>query len=306
MKKISFVIPAHNEDQNLPKLIPLLVSVSQQNEWEPQIIIVDDGSTDATFAACQELRLKYESIHAVQLRIKSGKSVALSVGFARATSDYIVMLDADLQDDPNDIPKLIQALDSGYDIVSGWKVHRNDPWHKVIPSRIFNWFVSVVSGVRLHDINCGLKAMKREVIQEINVYGELYRFIMILARARGFKITELPTTHHPRTYGKTKFGASRMFKGFYDIITVFFLIRYRKRPLHFFAAVGTTLALIGIGILIYLSILHFLGQRIGDRPILLFGAVSVLAGLQLILTGLLAELFTHEQSQKEPPVVKEF
>lgn len=305
MKSVSFVIPAHNEQENLPVLIPKIFEVCEKQQWNPQIIIVDDGSTDSTFSACLTLKEKYSNLKVVRLRIKSGKSIALSVGFARAANDYLVMMDADLQDDPEEVPKLIQKLGEGFDIISGWKIQRNDPWHKVLPSRIFNWFVSVVSGVRLHDINCGLKVMRRQVIQEVVVYGELYRFLMILAHARGFKVAEVPTIHHSRKFGKSKFGTARMFKGFYDILTVFFLIRYRKRPLHFFAAVGSAIGVIGLGILVYLAILHFTGVKIGDRPILIFGTLFCITGLQLILTGLIAELFTFEQPQHQPPIDRE-
>lgn len=305
MKTVSFVIPAHNEEENLPILIPKILDVSARHQWSTTILIIDDGSTDRTFDSCAKLHEQHPEVRVVQLRVKSGKSVALSVGFEKVSSEFVVMMDADLQDDPEEVPKLMAKLDEGYDIVSGWKMKRSDPWHKVIPSRFFNWFVSVVSGIKLHDINCGLKVLRKQVIDEVSVHGELYRFLMILAHARGFKVTEIPTLHHARQFGKSKFGTARMFKGFYDILTVFFLIRYRKRPLHFFAAIGSVVGFIGLGILIYLAILHFAGTKIGDRPILIFGAIFCISGLQLILTGLIAELFTNEQVQKRAPIKRE-
>lgn len=304
--KISYVIPSFNEKESLLELLTRIKKVNEQTNWDAEIIIVDDGSTDKSFELLNKLRTDFTNLHAIQFRKNSGKAAALSAGFQRSKGDYIVMMDADLQDEPNDVPQLIKKLEDGYDAVTGWKVDRHDPWHKVIPSRIINWVVRRMYSITLHDMNCGLKAFRRDVVLDLPLYGDLYRYILLFAHAKGFKVTELPTTHHSRKFGVSKYGVSRFFKGFTDLFTVYFLTRYGKRPLHFFGAAGFILGFFGSAILVYLTILKISGEPIGDRPLLLLGVLLLLLGLQLFATGFVAELIISQRSNDLPPIKEDF
>lgn len=306
MKRISFVIPSYNEAESLSQLLSSISDLAQQHNWEYDITIVDDGSTDTTPQLMESLRSQHSTLHYIQFRKNSGKAYALQTGFARSTGDFIVMMDADLQDDPKDVPRLLDVLEKGYDAVTGWKKTRNDPWHKVIPSRVINAIVRSMYGVQLHDMNCGLKAFKKEVVEEMDLYGELYRYMLIFAHNRGFKITELETTHHERRFGKSKFGVTRILKGFFDLFTVYFLTKYGKRPLHFFGTVGSSITFVGFISLLYLLIIWLTGQQIGNRPLLLFGILCVLIGVQLIMTGFIAELIISRDAKINPPIKKEW
>ena len=304
--KISLVIPSYNESESLPKLLTQIQRIADAQSWsEYEIIVIDDGSNDNTFSVLSAIKKIMPQLVVLHFRTNCGKAMALQAGFARARGERIIMLDADLQDDPQDIPRLLKKIDEGYDAVSGWKAKRHDPWHKVIPSRVINSIIRQMFGLRIHDMNCGLKAFKQSVARNIPLYGGLYRYMLIFAHAQGFRVTELETTHHSRKFGVSKYGFSRFFKGFFDLFTVFFLIKYSKKPLHFFGSLGLLLSVIGLIILIYMAIVHFLGHQIGDRPLLLFGILFFLAGLQFVMTGFIAELLTSQKTKQDPPIDKE-
>ncbi|MCX6619215.1 MAG: glycosyltransferase family 2 protein, partial [Acidobacteria bacterium] len=244
-----------------------------------------------TWAAIEALAQRDPRVRAIRFRRNFGKAAALDAGFKEARGDRVVTLDADLQDNPADVPRLLSKLEEGYDLVVGWKRRRYDPWHKVIPSRIFNWMIGVVSGVRLHDHNCGLKCYRAAVVREIRVYGEMHRFITLLADARGFRLTEMEVHHRPRSFGRSKYGAGRFIKGFLDLLTVSFLTGYAERPLHFLGVCGLLALAAGLAGLSYLAGLWALGFRpIGNRPVLIYSAAALLLGAQMLSVGILAEL----------------
>jgi len=303
--KISLVIPSFNEAESLPELLRQIDSVSHSHNWDHEIIIIDDGSTDTTFTLLSQQKKIYPRLRVIRFRRNQGKAAALSAGFLKAAGDRVVMLDADLQDDPQDIPRLLKKIEEGFDAVTGWKFERHDPWHKVLPSRVINGIVRALFGLRIHDMNCGLKAFRKEVLDQLPIYGDLYRYILIFAHARGCKVTEIPTTHHRRKFGVSKYGFSRFIKGFFDLFTVYFLTKYSKKPLHFFGGLGLVLSLLGTLILVYLAIVHFIGQSIGDRPLLLFGILLFLAGLQFAMTGFIAELLASHTPNQKPTIDKE-
>jgi len=289
--KISIVVPLFNERESLGELVRT-TNKAFGSALSFEYVFVDDGSSDRSFATLISLQKKSEyPMTIVRLRKRSGKSAALSEGFRHVRGEIIVTLDADLQDDPYEARKLVNKLKDGFDLVVGWRSKRNDSQGKLHVSRIFNWVVGVSSGVKLHDMNSGLKAMKRQVIQEINIYGELHRFIPVLAHSRGFLVTEVPIIHHARKYGSSKFGFERVLAAF-DLLTTLFLSGFGTRPLMVFGPPGLVLTGIGTITLLYLTALHFMGQSIGDRPLLLLGVLFVLFGLQLLSTGLLGELIT--------------
>lgn len=301
---ISVVIPLFNEEESLPELTEKIHTVATRMGVVYEIIFVDDGSTDNSYTVIQKLKQQYAAVKALRFRKNFGKSTALSEGFKMATGTYVITMDADLQDDPEEIPHLVNKLQDGNDLVSGWKKVRHDPVSKTIPSRFFNSVTRVMSGIRLHDFNCGLKAYRREVVKDVNLYGELHRYIPVLAKWEGYRrITEIVVHHHPRKYGQSKFGLSRFLKGFLDLITVVFLTRYVKRPLHFFGFFGSLSLLAGLCICGYLSLDWFLGTPIGQRPILFLGILLIMIGFQIISTGLIGEMLVHNfNRQKEVPV----
>ncbi len=237
---------------------------------------MDDGSRDGSWSVLSNLAASDPRVRAIRFRRNFGKAAALTAGFAAARGERIFTLDADLQDDPAEIPRFLERLDEGYDVVSGWKKTRHDPWHKVIPSRIFNGMVSRLTGCRLHDHNCGFKLYRREVVREVGIYGELHRFVPVLAHARGFRVGEIEVHHRPRKHGSSKYGFSRFLKGFLDLLTVRFLTRFRQRPLHILGALGVVMLTVGLVGLTYLAVLWVIGDRpIGNRPLLLLlGRVS--------------------------------
>jgi glycosyltransferase involved in cell wall biosynthesis len=268
-------------------------------EWEA--IFVDDGSTDGTFAALTRLHNANDNIRVVRLRRHFGKAAALGAGFDQARGDTVVTMDGDLQDDPAEIPRLLAKLDEGFDLVSGWKTRRRDPLSRRVLSRVFNSVTSRFSGVRLHDMNCGLKAYRAEVVHGLRLYGELHRFIPVLAHYRGFRIAELPVNHRQREHGRSRYGIERYLRGFLDLLTVSFIGRYRHRPLHLFGGLGLTLMTIGVGILVYLTVDKALGHAIGGRPLLTLGVLLVVVGLQFFSLGLISEMITshHEERAEE-------
>ena len=258
-----------------------------------EILFVDDGSTDASFRVLRELRGRDNRVKIIRFRRNYGKSAALSVGFQYAKGEFVVTMDADLQDDPEEVSRLINELKKGYDLVSGWKKKRFDPITKTIPSRFFNFVTSVLTGIPIHDFNCGLKAYRRDVVKELKVYGELHRYIPVLAHWQGFNIGELVVQHHPRKYGKTKFGVGRFWKGFLDLLTVLFTTRYFRRPLHLFGMWGMLFALIGTAIDIWLVVEWFLGRTaLSNRPLFIVGIMFIIVGIQFVSIGLLGEMIS--------------
>src|SRR4029453_6763884 len=254
--------------------------------WES--VYVDDGSTDGSFAALTRLHAAAENVRVVRLRRNFGKAAALASGFAQATGDRVVTLDGDLQDDPAEIPRLLAKLEEGFDLVSGWKTKRRDPLSRRMPSRIFNRVTGRLSGLRLHDLNCGLKAYRAEVVRGLRIYGELHRFIPVLAHYRGFRVAELPVNHRPREHGRSRYGMERYVRGFLDLLTVTFMGRYSHRPLHLFGGVGLVLGAVGTLLLCYLTVLKLTGEAIGQRPLLILGVLLVVVGLQFFSLGLIS------------------
>ncbi len=298
---ISVVVPMHNEERSVALLYDELHSVFEPLDVPWEAIFVDDGSTDGTFAALTRLHAATGNVRVVRLRRNFGKAAALVAGFDQARGDIVVTMDGDLQDDPAEIPRLLAKLDEGFDLVSGWKTHRRDRLSRRILSRIFNRATSMLSGVRLHDMNCGLKAYRAEVVHGLRLYGELHRFIPVLAHYRGFRIAELPVNHRPREHGRSRYGVERYLRGFLDLLTVSFIGRYRHRPLHLFGGLGLILGFIGTAILTYLTVLKILGHAIGQRPLLMLGVLLVVIGLQFFSLGLISEMITshHEERAQE-------
>ena len=301
---VSVVVPVFNEKKSIVELQKEIESVFQKYHASFECVYVDDGSTDGSFEALQTIK-KSSSAHIILIRLRKhlGKSAVLAVGFAHTNGDIIITLDADLQDDPQNIPALIDKLHEGYDVVVGWRRHRRDVWHKLLLSRVFNTVVSMVSGIPIHDFNVGLKCYTRQVIREIKLYGELHRYTPLLAHARGFTVAEIPITQYPRKYGSSKFGIGRIFHGGLDLVTTLFLLSFKYQPMNLFGAWGSVFISSGTAILVYLSVLHFIGEKIGTRPLLLFGILLFLFGIQLVFTGLLAELITsYKLSVDDYPV----
>jgi glycosyltransferase involved in cell wall biosynthesis len=298
---ISVVVPVHNEERSVALLLDELDSALQPlgKPWEA--VFVDDGSTDGSYAALTRLHAGRDDVTVVRLRRNFGKAAALAAGFAHARGDVIVTIDGDLQDDPAEIPRLLVKLEEGFDLVSGWKSHRRDPLRRRALSRLFNAVASWVSGVRLHDINCGLKAYRADVVRGLRLYGELHRFIPVLAHHRGYRIAELPVNHRPREHGRSRYGLERYLRGFLDLLTVSFIGRYRHRPLHLFGGLGLALSAAGTGILVYLTIVKASGHAIGGRPLLILGVLLVVVGIQVFSLGLITELITshHEERVSE-------
>jgi glycosyltransferase involved in cell wall biosynthesis len=294
---ISVVVPVHDEERSVALLHEELQAALEPlgHEWE--VLFVDDGSTDGTFAALMRLHTREPAVRIVRLRRNFGKATALAAGFAEAAGDVIVTIDGDLQDDPAEVPRLLAKLDEGFDLVSGWKTRRRDPWRRRLLSRIFNGVTSRVSGLRLHDLNCGLKAYRAEVLRGLRLYGELHRFIPVLAHYRGFRVAEIPVNHRAREHGRSRYGVERYLRGFFDLLTVTFMGRYRYRPLHLFGTVGLALGLVGFALLAYLTVLKATGEAIGGRPLLTLGVLLLVVGIQLFSLGLVGELVTslHEE-----------
>lgn len=304
---IAIVIPVLDEAESLRELHAQISHVAEEKNLPVrQIIFVDDGSHDASWMILRELAIKDERVEAIRFRRNFGKAAALTAGLQAVTQPRVVTLDADLQDDPAEIPRLLAKLEEGFDVVNGWKAHRLDPWHKVYPSHVFNWMVSRLTGLVLHDHNCGLKAFRAEVAREIRLYGELHRFIPVLAHARGFRVTELAVHHRPRQHGQSKYGFRRFQRGFLDLLTVAFLTSYHQRPQHMLGAVGLVffgVGLIGlsylVGLWLLMNVLHvYPPEPIGARPLLIYSVVSTVLGAQAFSLGLLAELIVHYSSRQ--------
>jgi glycosyltransferase involved in cell wall biosynthesis len=298
---ISVVVPVHNEERSVALLLDELESALQPLDTPWEAVFVDDGSTDGSYAALTRLHAAKDNVTVVRLRRNFGKAAALAAGFAQAQGDVIVTIDGDLQDDPAEIPRLLVKLEEGFDLVSGWKSRRRDPLRRRVLSRLFNAVAGWISGVRLHDINCGLKAYRADVVRGLRLYGELHRFIPVLAHHRGYRIAELPVNHRPREHGRSRYGFERYLRGFLDLLTVSFIGRYRQRPLHLFGGLGLALSAAGTGILIYLTVVKAMGHAIGGRPLLILGVLLVVVGIQVFSLGLITELITshHEERVSE-------
>jgi glycosyltransferase involved in cell wall biosynthesis len=295
---ISVVVPVFNEERSVALLYEELQAALDPLEEQWEALYVDDGSTDGTFGALTRLHAHNENVRVIRLRRNFGKAAALAAGFAQASGETIVTIDGDLQDDPAEIPRLLAKLEEGFDLVSGWKTRRRDPVTRRVPSRIFNWTASRIAGVRLHDMNCGLKAYRADVVHGLTLYGELHRFIPVLAHERGYRVGELPVNHRPREHGRSRYGLERYLRGFLDLLTVTFIGRYRQRPLHLFGGLGFGLALIGFVVLLYLTIVKLTGHPIGERPLLTLGVLLVVVGLQFFSLGLLGELVTSHHEER--------
>lgn len=288
---LSFIIPAKNEEESLNPLYEQIIDAIKGITTKYEIIFIDDGSQDKTLQVMKELHEKDPRVKVISFRGNLGKSTALQAGFDHAVGDITFTMDADLQDNPKEIPNFLKKIDEGYDLVSGWKRKRFDPWHKVLPSRILNYVTRKLTGVHLHDINCGFKAYKSDVVKGLNLYGELYRFIPVFAAKQSFKVTEIEVEHRKRSYGESKFGIERNIKGLLDLITIVFLTGYLKRPAHFFGGLGLISLFIGVLIGLYITYLRLATGSIQYRhPLLFLGILLIIVGVQLISTGLLAEL----------------
>jgi glycosyltransferase involved in cell wall biosynthesis len=295
---ISVVVPVHDEERTVALLYEELDSALQPLGQPWEAVFVDDGSGDGSFSALTRLHDAKDNVRVIRLRRNFGKATALSTGFAHAEGDIVVTIDADLQDDPTEIPRLLAKLDEGFDLVTGWKTHRRDPLSRRIPSKVFNWVTGRVSGLRLHDLNCGLKAYRAEVVRGLRLYGELHRFIPVLAHYRGHRIAELPVNHRAREHGRSRYGVERYLRGFLDLLTVSFIGRYRYRPLHLFGGLGLLLGVVGFAVLVYLTILKLDGHAIGQRPLLILGVLLVVVGLQFFSLGLISELITSQHEER--------
>ncbi len=297
---LTIIIPVLDEDESIPELVDRIRSVCDGAGFSFNVWFVDDGSNDDSWDVIETMHERDARFAGLKLRRNYGKSAALALGFERADGKYVVTMDGDLQDDPAEIPGLIALLETGYDLVSGWKKKRHDPFTKTVPSRFFNFVTRRITGIPLHDFNCGLKAYRREVVKSVRLHGELHRYIPLLAAWQGYtRITEKVVEHHSRKHGRTKFGLERYLRGFLDLLTVSFMTRFASRPMHFFGSLGT-LAFIG-GILIslwisYDKMIH--GNPIGDRPLLLLGVMLILVGVQMFSVGLIGQMIVLPRMER--------
>jgi glycosyltransferase involved in cell wall biosynthesis len=297
--EVSVVVPVLDEAESIAELAARITAVLDELGLTFELVFVDDGSRDGTSGRVREVHQRDPRVKLVRLRRNFGKAAALSAGFDFSRGGLIITMDGDLQDDPAEIPRLLEKLESeDLDLVSGWKRQRRDPAAKRLPSKLFNWVTRRVAGIDLHDFNSGFKAYRREVLEQISVYGELHRYIPVLASRRGFAVGEVAVTHHPRRHGNSKYGWDRFYKGLLDLITVLFITRYTRRPLHLFGAVGLTFLAAGFGINLYLAILWLGGSTLSQRPLLLLGVLLMLLGIQVLTTGLLGEMITFKNFRR--------
>lgn len=307
---LSIIIPFLNEEESLPELIEWIERVVQKNGYQYEVILIDDGSTDDSWKKVCEARQKNPHIKGIKLQRNYGKSAALNEGFKAAQGDYVMTMDADLQDSPEEIPELMQMIRDGqFDIVSGWKKKRYDnALTKNLPSKLYNYVTGRMSGVKLHDMNCGLKIYRKKVIKSIEVYSEMHRYIPVLAKWAGFKkITEKPVAHQARKYGVSKFGWERFVNGFLDLGSILFVGKYGKKPMHIFGLWGTIVFLIGAGIWIYLAIMKFafMQYKMTERPLFFLGIISLVIGTQLFLAGFLGELIVRNANDRNNYLIDE-
>ena len=307
---LSIVIPAYNEAESLPVLMVQIQDVLRKHNYTAEIIFVNDGSTDGTDEVLEQLASEQSSdniqVHVIHFRRNQGKAAGLMVGFAEARGEFVITMDADLQDDPQEIPKLLDALETeNADLISGWKYPRKDPLEKRAFSFVFNRVTALFTGVKLHDMNCGFKAYRAEVVKELHLYGDLHRYIPILCAQAGYRVGEVKVKHHPRRFGVSKYGLKRIPKGFFDLLTVLFLTRYLKRPLHVFGMIGSLVAFIGVIIGCYLAVLWIMKGGIGFRPLLILSVLMVILGAQFFSIGLLGELVIGLMSRLERSIQEE-
>ncbi|MCU0570321.1 MAG: glycosyltransferase family 2 protein [Oculatellaceae cyanobacterium Prado106] len=304
LSKVSVIVPIYNEVESIPRLVEAIASTLQQDQIAYEIVCVDDGSRDGSAELLKQLAHDRTDLRAVLLRRNYGQTAAMAAGFHHAMGQVIVTLDGDLQNDPSDIPNLIAKLNEGYDLVSGWRKHRHDDLlTRLVPSKIANWLIGKVTGVNIHDYGCSLKAYRSELVMDMNLYGELHRFLPALAFIEGARIAEIPVTHHARQFGRSKYGLGRTFRVLMDLFTIFFMKKFLTRPMHVFGLFGLLSMLVGVGLGGYLTFLKLgLGQSIGDRPLLILAVVLFLTGVQLFSFGLLGELLmrTYHESQNRP------
>jgi len=303
--QMSIIIPFFNENESLAELYQQITITMAATRQRYEILFIDDGSTDGSAAVVEQLHKNDRRVKLIQFMHNFGKSAALAAGFAASRGRYVVTMDADLQDDPAEIPRLYSRMQEGYDLVSGWKKVRHDPLIKRLTSRVYNYFTSLFSGIRLHDFNCGLKMYRREVVKAMRVYGELHRYLPVIAHRSGFKVTELAVQHHPRKYGTSKFGLTRFTRGAFDLLTITFLTRYRMRPLHLFGGVGMISFLAGFIIsadLAYERLAHQV--YLSNRPILFLGVLLIIVGVQFISLGLLGEMITSQRKESDTYLIK--
>lgn len=287
-QKISIIVPMYNEEESIPKLYTKIMENIKQ---EYEIIFIDDGSSDTSVQKVKEIIEKDENVHLIVFRKNFGKAAALQAGFRNCNGDIIITMDADLQDDPCEIQNFVDKINEGYDLVSGWKKERHDPLEKRLPSKLFNKVTSHLSGVKLHDFNCGFKAYRREVVEAIDVYGELHRYIPVLAHRKGFRIAELVVHHNKREFGKSKYGFERYLRGLFDSLTVAFLGKFYDRPMYFFGKIGLVLSAVGIMVCAYLAFVKlFLSQAIGGRPLLILGVMCLILGVQMFSIGFIGDM----------------
>ena len=302
-KNISVIVPVFNESESLKDLYAEIIH-SIEDKFEYEIIFVDDGSTDNSHQIIEELIDVNHKVKLIRFSKNYGKADALSEAFLLSKGEYVITMDADLQDDPHEITNLINKLEEGWDMVSGWKKNRNDPLEKKIPSKIFNKITCFFTGVKIHDFNCGLKAYKREVVKSIELYGGLHRYIPAIAKQMGFSITEIPVNHRKRKFGKSKYGSERYFHGFFDLLTVLFLGNYLRKPLHFFGKLGLIMFSIGSFVLTYLTYGWFNGIWIGDRPLFFLGILLIILSVQFFSIGLLGDIIVRLVGQNKNRVLE--
>jgi glycosyltransferase involved in cell wall biosynthesis len=294
MPKISIVVPLFNEEESLPLLIKAITDVMQRENYSFEVLFVDDGSTDKSFSVLKEIRSTHGNhIKVYRFSRNYGKSAALSIGIKHATGDIIVTMDADLQDDPEAIPEMIRTLDQGWDVVSGWKKKRYDPLSKTLPSKVWNTGISMLCGLKLHDFNCGFKAYRKETAKSLEIYGDRHRYLPALAHWNGYRVTEMVVPHHARKFGKSKYGVWRMVNGFLDMLTLLFLKRYLKSPLHFFGVLGFLMIFIGTSILGYFGVEWIITQQMHIRPLTILSIGALIVGIQFLSFGFLAEMLTN-------------
>lgn len=306
LPQVSVLLPLYNEKDSIVELYERIRNVMQSLEAGYEILFVDDGSTDGSAALMDRLFEADKRVRILRFRRNFGKAAALAAGFAAARGEIIVTLDGDLQDVPEEIPRFLEQIEAGADLVSGWKYPRRDPVGRRLASRCYNLVTRLVSGVPLHDMNCGFKAYRREVAQSLKLYGELHRYIPLIAHSLGFRITELKVTHAPRLHGRSKYGWWRFFSGFFDLFTVMMLTRYSARPLHIFGMVGFLASLAGGALTLYLVVLRLFGQYLSNRPLFYFALSILIVGVQMVFFGLLAEMLAHSRDVETYYSIREF
>lgn len=308
---ISVIVPLFNEEESLPELMEWINKVCLANNFSYEVIMIDDGSKDSSWKVVRELAERFKELKGISFRRNYGKSAALNVGFSHATGDVIITMDADLQDSPDEIPELYQMImEEGYDLVSGWKKKRYDPISKTLPTKLFNWATRKMSGIRLNDFNCGLKAYKKDVVKSIEVYGEMHRYIPVIAKWAGFtNIGEKVVQHRERKYGVTKFGLERFINGFLDLFSITFMGKFGKRPMHFFGLIGTIMFIIGFGFFLWLGIYKLFidtgSKLLADRTEFYVALVSMIMGVQMFLAGFLGEMIARSNPQRNNYLIKE-